>query len=101
MQFNKNRNLIVCDEDNSTSDPYVKVSLPEIKMTKKTKVVKKSLNPTFDELLVSYVFNIKVKLYTSMKIARLSQNLVVLHQYNFFFITYVDDQIESLTTISF
>jgi len=44
-------NLIVCDEDNSTSDPYVKVSLPEIKMTKKTKVVKKSLNPTFDELL--------------------------------------------------
>lgn len=43
---------MICDEDNATSDPYVKVSLPEIKMTKKTKVVKKSLNPNFDELLV-------------------------------------------------
>jgi len=44
------RNLIACDEDDDTSDPYVRVYLNSDKRNrKKTKVVKNELNPVFDE----------------------------------------------------
>ena len=43
------RNLIVCDENNRTSDPYVKVSIQGQTLSQKTKVVKKSLNPIFEQ----------------------------------------------------
>lgn len=47
----KAENLIICDEDNETSDPYVKITVIDEGMTKKTKHVNKSLNPCFDHLL--------------------------------------------------
>lgn len=47
----KAENLIICDEDHQTSDPYVKVTVIGENLSKKTKVVKKCLNPTFDQRL--------------------------------------------------
>jgi len=47
----KAENLIVCDENNRTSDPYVKVSIQGQTLSQKTKVVKKSLNPIFEQRL--------------------------------------------------
>jgi Ca2+-dependent lipid-binding protein len=48
------RNLAVRDA-NGFSDPYVKVALGKNK--KKTKTIKKNLNPFFNEELVMYVEN--------------------------------------------
>ncbi|XP_076824018.1 extended synaptotagmin-2-like isoform X4 [Clavelina lepadiformis] len=48
----KAENLIVCDEDNNTSDPYVRVYIvPDKKNRLKTKVIKNNLNPVFDQRL--------------------------------------------------
>jgi len=45
----KAENLTICDHSNETTDPYVKVSLIGTSLSKKTKVIKNSLNPKFDE----------------------------------------------------
>nr|XP_039266944.1 extended synaptotagmin-1-like isoform X3 [Styela clava] len=49
IDVHKAEKLIVCDEDDKTSDPYVRIYLLPSKKRRKTKVVKNNLNPVFNE----------------------------------------------------
>ncbi|XP_078488756.1 extended synaptotagmin-2 isoform X2 [Ciona intestinalis] len=64
-------NLIVCDDDEKTSDPYVRVYiLPDKRSRKKTKVIKNNLNPVWDQRLEFDVSKSEVmhkKLHVSVK----------------------------------
>lgn len=41
----------MCDEDDNTSDPYVRIIMKTLdkKIKKKTRVVKDNLNPVYDQ----------------------------------------------------
>ena len=52
------KNIAINNEDTSTSDPYVKVFFPQNKKKGSTKVIKKTLNPIWKEMVT---FEVKMK----------------------------------------